>query len=52
MQTASKAIIEDAIQHGSTMEDVELRALCRLFLLADIHKAGSAPGSSEPHAAH
>jgi hypothetical protein len=36
IQTASKAVIEDAIQHGSTMEDVELRALCRLFLLADI----------------
>jgi hypothetical protein len=52
MKKASKAIIEDAIQHGSTMEDVELRALCRLFLLADIHEAGSAPGSSEPYTAH
>jgi hypothetical protein len=51
MLTASKAIIEDAIQYGSTMEDVELRALCRLFLVADIHQAGSAPDSSDPHAA-
>jgi hypothetical protein len=52
IQTASKAVIEDAIQHGSTMEDVELRALCRLFLLADIDEAGPAHGSSEPHAEH
>ncbi|HZQ23313.1 MAG TPA: metallophosphoesterase [Terriglobales bacterium] len=51
MQTASKAIIEDAIQHGSRMEDVELRALCRLFRLDDIHQAGPVPDSSEPHAA-
>jgi hypothetical protein len=41
MQVASKAIIEDAIQHGSTMEDVELRALCRLFLLANINQGAS-----------
>jgi len=49
MQTASKAIIEDAIQHGSTMEDVELRALCRLFLLADINQGISGDESIEPH---
>jgi predicted MPP superfamily phosphohydrolase len=52
MKTASKAIIEDAIQHGSTMEDVELGALCRLFRLDNIHQAGSAPDSAEPNAAH
>jgi hypothetical protein len=52
MRTASKAIIEDAIQDGSTMEDVKLRALCRLFRLDAIHQAGSAPDSAEPHAAH
>jgi hypothetical protein len=49
MQTASKAIIEDAIQHGSTMQDVELRALCRLFLLADINQGISGDESIEPH---
>ena len=49
MQTASKAIIEDAIQHGSTMEDVELRALCRLFLLADINQGASGDDSVESH---
>jgi hypothetical protein len=49
LQTASKAIIEDAIQYGSTMEDVELRTLCRFFRLADIPQAGSAPDSAEPH---
>jgi hypothetical protein len=48
MQAASKAIIEDAIQHGSTMEDVELRALCRLFLLADINQGISGDESIEP----
>ena len=52
MRTASKAIIEDVIQYGSTMEDVELRALCRLFRLDDIHQAGAATGSAEPHAGH
>ena len=52
MRTASKAIIEDVIQYGSTMEDVELRALCRLFRLDDIHQAGAAPVSAEPHAGH
>jgi hypothetical protein len=49
MQKASKAIIEDAIQHGSTMEDVELRALCPLFLLADINQGKSGHDSIEPH---
>lgn len=49
MQTTSKAIIEDAIQHGSTMEDVELRALCSLFLLADINQGISGDDSVEPH---
>lgn len=52
LQTASKAIIEDAIQYGSTIEDVELRALCRLFRLDDIHQAESAPDSAEPHEAY
>jgi hypothetical protein len=47
MQTASKAIIEDAIQHGSTMEDVELRTLCRLFLLADVNQVVSGDDSVE-----
>jgi len=52
METASKAIIEDAIQYGLTLEDVELRSLCRLFRLNDIHHAGSASDSSKPHVAH
>src|ERR1700677_3398694 len=47
LQTATKASIEDAIQYGSTMEDVELRAVCRLFRLDNIRQAGSAPDSTE-----
>jgi hypothetical protein len=49
METANRAIIKDAIQSGSTAEDVELRALCRLFLLGDIQQTGSVPESSEPN---
>jgi hypothetical protein len=52
MERASKAIIEDAVQYGLTMEDLELRALCRLFRLDDIRQAGSAPDSSEAQEAH
>jgi hypothetical protein len=47
MQMAGKAIIEDAIQHGSAMEDIELRALCRFFLLADAKDAVSGSGPAE-----
>jgi len=46
---ASKAIIKDAIQYGLTIDDVELRALCRLFLLADINQGISETDSAEPH---
>ena len=52
MRTASKAIIEDVIRYGSTMEDVELQALCHLFRLDNIHQGGSGPDPSEPHEAH
>jgi len=52
MRTASKAIIEDVIRYGSTMEDVELQALCHLFRMDDIYQAGSGPDPSEPHKAH
>jgi hypothetical protein len=51
METASRAIIEDALQYGLTMEDVELRALCRLFRLDDVQQAGSTPDTPEPNAA-
>jgi hypothetical protein len=51
MEAASKAIIEDALQYGLTMEDVELRALCRLFRLDDVQQAGSTPDTPEPIAA-
>jgi predicted MPP superfamily phosphohydrolase len=51
METASKAIIEDAIQNGLTVEDVELRTLCRLFRLDDIPQGGSADDSTGPNAA-
>ena len=49
IQTASKPTIEEAIQYGSTLDDVELRALCRLFLLADINQGVSGDDSIEPH---
>jgi hypothetical protein len=51
MEGASKAIIEDALQYGLTMEDVELRALCRLFRLDDVQQTGSTPDTPEPIAA-
>lgn len=51
METASKAIIEDALQHGLTMKDVKLRVLSRLFRLDDVQEAGSAPAATEPDAA-
>jgi hypothetical protein len=49
IQTASKRILEEAIHYGSTIDDVELRALCRLFLLADTSEAVSGTDSAEPH---
>jgi Calcineurin-like phosphoesterase len=49
IQTASKSILEEAIQFGSSIDDVELRALCRLFLLADINQGASGDDSVEPH---
>jgi hypothetical protein len=38
IQKASKAILEDAIQYGLTLDDTELRALCRLFILTDVNQ--------------
>ena len=49
METASRAIIQDGLQYGLTMEDVELQALSRLFLLADINRGVSGDDSVEPH---
>lgn len=49
IRTASKSILEEAIQYGSSIDDVELRALCRLFLLADINQGASGDDSGEPH---
>jgi hypothetical protein len=48
MNTANKAMIEDAIQYGLTMEDVELRTLCRLFRLDDISQGSATDDSSGP----
>ncbi len=50
METANKAILEDAIQYGLTMDDVELRSLCRLFRLDDIPKEAGSGHSPEPTA--
>ena len=49
IQMASKSILEEAVQYGSSIDDVELRALCRLFLLADINHGASGDDSVEPH---
>jgi hypothetical protein len=51
LETADKVIIEDALQYGLTMENVELRALCRLFRLDDVQQAAAAPDASEPDVA-
>jgi hypothetical protein len=51
METANKAMIEDAIQCGLAMEDVELRTLCRLFRLDDISQGSAPDDSSGPVAA-
>lgn len=48
LETADKILIEEAIQSGSTTEDAELRAICRLFLLAGPRPTDAAPGDSEP----
>ena len=50
LERASKAINEDTLQYGLTMEDVELRALCRLFRLDDVQQVAAVPDASEPGA--
>lgn len=49
IKTASKSILEEAIRYGPTIDDAGLRALCRLFLLADTDEAVSGTDVAEPH---